>query len=307
MARIVTLLVTGLFLAGCAAPLLVDKDDALAVIPHRVSGSGHILVETMVNGQGPFEFALDTGASISVVYERTARKTGIDATPGKQVHVLGMTGSGFYPLAHASSISVGRESWNDARIAVLPRNADANTRVDGILGIDFLSQYAVHYSQAERVVRLYPTDLVAERSYVGWHSIPLFDMRVGDGDVSLIAFDVYIEAQRVPTVFDLGSSVNLMNKRAARLLDVPIRRTRNIPQIHGVTGEVTVTTKLIVWRLRIADMYWRHRIFFISDFPVFDVLDVGSRPVAIAGTDMFRERDFIIDFVRKRLLVGAVN
>jgi hypothetical protein len=304
MARIVTLLVTGLFLAGCATPLVLDEDGALAVIPHRVSDTGHILVETMVNGQGPFEFALDTGASISVVYEKTARETGIEATFGQQIHVLGMTGSGFYPLAHALAISVGSESWRDARIAILPGSTNASTRVDGILGVDFLSQYAVHHSQGDRVVRLYPADLVAERSYLGWHSIPLFDMRVGNGDVTVMAFDVHVEGWRIPTVFDLGASVNLMNRRAARLLNIPIRRTRNIPQIHGVTGKVPVTTKLIVWRLGIADMYWRHRVFFIGDFPIFDVLDIGKRPVAIAGTDLFQERDFIIEFVRKRLLVG---
>jgi hypothetical protein len=51
-------------------------------------------------------------------------------------------------------------------------------------------------------------------------------------------------------------------------------------------------------------MHWHGRTFAVGSFPIFDALDLNSKPVAIAGTDLFRDRDFIVDFERGRLLVG---
>lgn len=294
-----------LLLAGCAAELVVPEDGALAVIPHEVASSGHVVVETRVNGRGPFRFALDTGASISVLFDHGRAAAGVSAIPGEHVRVLGMTGTGLFPVADVAEILVGSESWVNARVALLPDSTPVASQIDGILGLDFLSRYAVWYSQRERAVRLYPREIVAERSYLGWNSIPLYEMPVGDGEVSALVFYIRIEAIPIPTVFDLGATVNLMNRRAARRLDVPIRRPRDIPNVWGVTGKTTVLTELIVWRMRIADMYWRNRRFMIDDFPIFEALGIDNRPAAVAGTSLFRSRDFIIDFDRMRLLVRA--
>ena len=294
-----------LTVSGCAGELVLDQDGALAVIPHEIAASGHVIVEARLNDKGPFRFALDTGASISVVFEGARSEAGIEAAPGETVHVLGISGSGLFPIAQIGQVTVGRETWEDARVAVLPDSVSMSAHVDGILGVDFLSRYAIWYSQRERVVRLYPRDLVAERSYLGWNHIPLFKMRVGSGDVTTYAFDVFIDGQRVPALFDLGASVNLMNRRAARVLDVPVRRPRYIPDVWGVTGKTEVLVELVVWRLQIEQMHWSRRSFLIGDFPVFEALDVSDKPVAIAGSGFFKDRDFIIDFSRMRLLVRS--
>jgi len=38
---------------------------------------------------------------------------------------------------------------------------------------------------------------------------------------------------------------------------------------------------------------------------VFEALGLSRRPAAIAGSDLFGSRDFIIDFARQRLLVKS--
>ena len=304
MIRVSKLLVL-LALAGCASELVLEKDGALAVLPRQGGDSGHIIVDVTLNGHGPFKFALDTGASISVVFDDARTEAGIEGAGSEMIHVRGMTGTGNYPVAEIAQIAVGGEYWNDARIALLPDEGPIADMIDGILGVDFLAQYAVWYSQQEHAVRLLPKQVVAERSYAGWNTIRMFDLDVGVDDVSMLAFDLHIGAERIPALFDLGATVNLMNHRAARLLKVPVRRPRDIPDVWGVTGKTEVLTELVVWRMRLSDMYWRSRTFLIGDFPVFDVLDVGNRPLAIAGSSLFRDRDFIIDFERKRLLVGS--
>jgi hypothetical protein len=299
----ITLLVVLLVISGCAGELVLDREGALTVIPLQVSDAGKIVVDTMLNGSGPFEFALDTGASISVVYDRPGTRAPIGPLGNETVHVLGISGSGTFPIANVAGITVGSETWEDARVALLPEIKPDLARIDGILGVDFLRRYAVWYSNREREIRLYPRELVAQRDYRGWSSIPLFDSQVGDGDASILAFNMLIDAQRIPTLFDLGSSENLMNRQAANLLDVPSRASRDVAKVLGVTGKTTIVIELIVWQLQIENMKWRNRSFLIGDFPLFEALGVSDEPVAIVGTDLFQQRDFIIDFARRRLLV----
>ena len=305
MARLFAVLAIILSISGCASPLVLDQDGALAVIPHEIGASGQIVVETMLNNEGPFRFALDTGASISAIFEEARAKAGIQPAGDESVHVQAISGTGFFPIARVGKVAVGSETWANARVAVFPDSPPISAHIDGILGVDFLSRYALWYSQRDRVVRLYPREVVAERSYSGWNHIPLFDMRIGTGDVTTLGFEMVIDGKRIQTMFDLGATVNLMNRRAARALDVPVRRPRYIPDVWGVTGKTEVLVELVVWRLQTEFMLWTRRSFLIGDFPVFEALQINNRPAAIAGAGFFKDRDFIVDFSRKRLLVRS--
>jgi predicted aspartyl protease len=305
MTRHVILVLTCLAVSGCASELVLDTESALAVIPRHISDTGHIVVETKLNGLGPFRFAIDTGASISVIYEHARAKVGIEPLPNARVHVFGISGSGQYPLARVAEIRVGDELWKDARVTLLPDTTAIGTRVDGILGVDFLSRYAVLYSQTEKVLLLYPRELVADRAYLGWDSIPLRDLRVGDGNVAVLVLDMQIDAERITTVFDLGATASLMNRRGARALNILVRRPRIAPEIEGVSGGTEVLAELRVRQLRINNSTWRNRIFLVGEFPVFQTLGLDRQPAAIAGADLFGERDFIVDFTRRRLLVKS--
>lgn len=303
MKRIISWIAIVLLFPGCASELVIEKDGALTVIAHETSESGHITVETMLNGQGPFQFALDTGASISVIFDKTRAKAGLEPLPGKQLHVLGMTGSGHFPLCQVDQVGIGSEFWNDARVALLPDDVPLASRIDGVLGVDFLSRYAIVYSQEERVIRLYPKQLVRERSYAGWSSIPLFDMPVADGNLTMFAFDMFIDGKRIPAIFDLGASMDVLNRSAARSLNIRPNPPRKNTDVWGAFGEAAPTIEFIAWRVKVGNEYWSRREFLIGDLPVFDALDLVTKPVAIVGTRLFKERDFIIDFARMRLLV----
>lgn len=305
MTRLVILVLTCLAATGCANELVLDREGALAVIPRQVSSTGHILVETSLNGLGPYRFVIDTGASISVVYERARAKVGIETVPNIRVHVFGIAGEGLFPLGQVAEFRVGNERWQHARVALLPDTESVSNRIDGILGVDFLSQYAVLYSGRERVLVLYPRELVSNRSYKGWDSIALRELRVGDGNVAVLALDMYIDTEHIPAVFDLGATSSLMNRRAAKALDVLVRRPRDRPDVHGISGSSEVLVELHVGRLRISNSIWRNRIFLVGDFPVFQTLGINRQPAAIAGADLFGRRDFIIDFARQRLLVKS--
>lgn len=307
MARVLAILAVALIVAGCASELVLEKDGALTAIPRQSGDQGHIVVEAMLNNQQPFRFVLDTGASISVVFDQTRAEALTEPIEGERVRLQGMTGSGTFPTATIQRVQIGDVVWNSARVAILPDTMPIANHADGILGLDFLSQYAVSYSHSDKVLRLYPRELVGERSYRGWSTIPLFRMPIGDGDVGVFAFEMFIHGMPIPTMFDLGTDFSLMNRRAAKSIGVRPIKPKGSSGVSGAFGSTIVATELIVWELYIAAHRWRRSSFLIADFPVFVALELDKKPAAIAGTDLFRKRDFIIDFVGMRLLVKAAD
>jgi predicted aspartyl protease len=299
-------LLAALILAsGCASPLILDDDNAAFVTPLETGSDGHIIVPAMVNGQGPFKFALDTGASISVLFDTTVDQMDLDLSEGKRVVIQGMVGSDVFPVATITELTIGNESWTNARVALMPAGDTTSDEFDGILGLDFLRRYALGVSVEDQVVRLYPPLLVSERSYRGWSSIPMHPIQIGKGDATVYTIKLHISEIPIPAILDLGTESNLMNWHTAREIGVRPNDPGRGTEISGALETVPVTAELEVDELRIENINWRNRTFLVSDFPIFKALDLDDRLAAIIGPSLFNERDFVIDFERMRMLIGA--
>lgn len=290
------------FLAcGCASVL--DEDGALAIAPYTIEEKGRIVVEARVNDQGPFDFALDTAASISVVFDELRYELGLEPVPGKLAIIHGAVATGEYPLLDIDRIEVGREDWTDARIVSLPGDTLAGASIDGVLGVDFLRRYAVGFSTREHIIRLYPPHLVAGRSYRGWASIPLEAETIGESGAAVYFFEIEIDGRKMPAVFDLGAGLNLMNWQAVKSLGVAPADLRDDDLFSGALESTPVVARLNVKEVTTASIRWRDEVFSIGDLEVFSILMPGDGPAAILGAGFFTQRDFVIDFVRNRLLV----
>jgi len=295
------LLTTALVLCACASTL--DQDGALAVSPYHIATGGRIVVEARVNDQGPFRFALDTGSSISVIFDELRQQLELESTTGESVIIHGLVTSGKFPILNISRLDVGRETWADARIVVLPGETAASARIDGILGIDFLRRYAVGFSVENRVVRLYPPDLVRDRSYRGWASVPLERVNIGEKGAVLYFFDVNIGGRKVPALFDLGAGQNLINWPAARSLDLAPTEQEGEEILSGALESTSDIAEFNAREVNTASIRWRDEPFLVADLEIFETIQRADSPFAILGSGLFRQRDFVIDFVRNRVLV----
>lgn len=105
-------------------------------------------IKLMINGKGPFRFVVDTGASMSVLSDRTAEQLGVKAVAkGGSARAIG--GSGTFPILYGvlDSIQMG-----EAKIDVVPiyirtvhstEDTPESERSDGYIGLSVLSNYAV--------------------------------------------------------------------------------------------------------------------------------------------------------------------
>lgn len=288
-------------LSGCASVL--DEDGALAIAPYKIEENGRIVVAARVNDQGPFDFALDTAASISAVFDDLRYELGLKTVPDKVAIIHGAVATGTYPLLDINRIEVGRATWTDARIVSLPGDTMAGIAIDGVLGVDFLRQYAVGFSIGERVIRLYPPQLVARRSYRGWAAVPLEAETISESGAAVYVFEIEIDGRRLPAVFDLGAGLNLINWQGAQRLGIDPAELRDDERVFGAIESAPVIARLDADEVTTGNIRWRNEAFLIADLEVFSTLMPDDGPAAILGAGFFTQRDFVIDFVRSRLLI----
>jgi hypothetical protein len=297
------LLAAALALCGCVSTLTLDTDEAITVVPYELQPSGRIVVRVRINDRGPFPFAIDTAASISFIVDDFRRQLGLETIPNVSTTIHGAVASGRFPMVRIDRLEVGTEAWTDAELVSLPRDSDATATIAGILGIDFLRRYGVGFSVRDRVVRLYPPELVRDRSYRGWASVPIEPVNIGDSRQPLYFFEIEIGGNVVPALFDLGAGLNMVNPSAARDLRLLPRRLRDETVLSGVLESTPILARLGAQELRTAEIAWRNEELLIADAEIFSTLMHADRPLAIVGAGLFNQRDFVIDFVRNRLLV----
>ncbi len=124
-------------------------------------------IRLMVNGKGPFRFVVDTGASMSVLSDKTAAVLGVKpVAKGGSARAIG--GSGTFPILYGllDSIQIG-----EARIETVPiyirtvhstEDTPEGERSDGYIGLSVLSQYAVTLDYKSQQLMLDRTPLVRE-------------------------------------------------------------------------------------------------------------------------------------------------
>ena len=104
-----------------------------------------VLVPARVNGRGPFQFALDTGASRTVIAPDLARSLGITSVADDPLTAGG--GRVASSLGWVDVLAVGTARVEHLTVAVadfLVMLSDAiGTRLDGIVGYNFLREFTV--------------------------------------------------------------------------------------------------------------------------------------------------------------------
>ena len=295
------LLVCAFALVGCATVL--DEDGALAVAPFRIQPNGQIVIETYVDGRGPFDFAIDTAASISVISDSTRAEQDFALLPGTRVAIQGFLSSGRFPLVDIDKFEIGEEILVNPRVASLPSETNAFRGIDGLLGVDLLHRYALGFSARDRVVRLYAPELVSGRSYAGWRVIRLRPEYFAKSSAAVYVFDVEIRGQKIPALLDLGAGFNLISAVTARRLDYRPRKPPAKEEMSGALESTPVLRRLRVERLSAGGIHWYDTEFTVLDVELFDTYKFGFSPRVVLGSALFTQRDFIIDFARNRLLI----
>jgi predicted aspartyl protease len=158
---VVAVLCFALFLAvrtstGQSVPAGAPKTTPAQPVPFKLAKPNKplIVLETVVNGEGPYRFVLDTGASLTMISPELAKK--LDVKPEKSEKAVGAGGRLEIHFGTVKSLKIGETQLAGTKIGIMDltgiRKA-TETEIDGIIGYNVLKNF--------RVVIDYPKGTVA--------------------------------------------------------------------------------------------------------------------------------------------------
>jgi predicted aspartyl protease len=281
---------------GAIPPGRDSEDAALFASPTRLDHIGRIVVPVLINGQGPFRFIVDTGASHSAVTPGLVQKLGLPAAP-RSMELNGITGTAQVPAVRIETLQAGDLKIQDTDFPVVwaPLMAGA----DGFLGVAGLT--------AQRLLVDFQNNRVVLSGAGG--RLPGF-MRISGKRVAggLITVAATIGGVRLRAVIDTGSERSLGNLALQSALKqqhhfAALSQTTNV---YGATSDVTpgdaqVAPIITIGDLRIADV-----TLVYGDFNIFKVWNMQDSPALIIGMDVLGTVDrMAVDFKHADFYLGG--
>jgi predicted aspartyl protease len=101
-----------------------------------------LFTEVTINGQGPYRFLVDTGATQTVVSEKLAVKLGLKKIATNIMHGVGGAGKLDSPIFRADSLKVGDVTVKNLPLGTLS-NPILDQILDGIIGTPMLSEFVI--------------------------------------------------------------------------------------------------------------------------------------------------------------------
>lgn len=120
-----------------------------------IAYAGHLVVlDVMVNGKGPYKFALDTGASGARVSQQVAKD--LDLPVVGQAEGVGLGPDKLQLPVVKASLALGTIHFDDVQAAVHDLPGDFGQQVDGVLGFDLFKDYLLTIDYPDGTISVAP-------------------------------------------------------------------------------------------------------------------------------------------------------
>ena len=288
---------------------MARANEPLLSVPYRVDYNGWFTIKVQVNGHGPYDFVIDTGATQSLIFQNLADIRNFPPTGGPGQTVLGLTAQGAFPTYTVAELRMGSLSLQNLTTVILP-DWSVDRKPSGVIGLDFLSRYICVFDAPNGLLHFYAPDN-GPTTLNKWRSTGLKPNDFGLPADPVYVIEARIDARRVRFMLDLGASGTVINKSAAgkisnRGVSVSIRpsggdaRARITDSLEKSVEARTIKTR----RIRVGKTYWYNRALEIHNATIFDELGVQKKPFGLFGADLLRNMSFALDFPGERLHIG---
>lgn len=280
----------------CSLLLTVPLETSHATetsVPLRQDEIGHYRVSLTVNGAGPFEFVLDTGATQTVITPALVEALALEPS-GRPVTVHGVSGPVEVTFYQLNSLEVGGISVPAKRFLGMPVSNFGGDVSYGVLGADFLQAYRLTFDVegGQLILSDEPNQRPQSRT-----AIPLINVAHG-----LMGFEAKVDGKPVTALLDTGARYTILNGAAAEGLPAAPESEGEIT-VRGASGDPEPATPVVVETIETPGFSWQDKTIGKADLPVFQLLNLDNRPSMIFGADLLRGLRFIVDFKAKTLTI----
>nr|WP_283937845.1 retroviral-like aspartic protease family protein [Sphingomonas hankyongi] len=248
-------------------------------------------VAVHVNGSGPYQFIVDSGADSSVVGLRIAKD--LQLPLGTPAILNGMTSRNIVDRVKVDRLSIGSSTFTDLQ---LPALRESDLGGEGMIGIDALVQQRLLMDFEKRIIKVEDARIPARK----YPNEIVITARRQRGQLIL----THVTAAGLPldAVIDTGSQITIGN---LALRDKLIRGNRDkfvtIP-VTGVTGATADLQLATIGELQLGPVIIRDVPMAFADVPPFKLFGLSNEPALLLGTDLLESfRRISLDFRARRV------
>lgn len=270
-------------------PALQETTEAWLALKAWTDEYGRPTAQVMINGQGPFDFLVDTGSNTTVVAMKHAIAVG--ARFEGMVTVHGTTGSSDLPVATLDTLETGAVDKEAIRVAVLP---DGALGADGIIGADVFQGKRLSFDISGKRVRVESSRF---RARTGSRVVTFGDLRIRNG--MLAELPGFVGRIRTRLMIDTGAQTCILNMplNAALRRGYPRQRRVERVTVKGVTGHIVVGEFVELPEVALGTLTVVDASAVAADAPIFDLWGLTREPAMIVGVDVLsRLSGFTIDY-----------
>jgi len=264
-----------------------------AKVKFRLAGGAQplILLPTRVNGAGPFDFILDTGAGTSLLSAELAQRLNVKVLGTKEGQSAG--GKISVSLAKIDSLALGQAKIEDVDVGIVDLDHIAKTigtKIDGDVGYNFLKHFRVTVDYQTGEIRFDDPKRIENFGRIPKAEIP---MRLASPAKPLVLVEVHANGHG-PFQFaiDTGTSTTAIAPEVAQQLRIegsPIGPlTTGGSQVNVTAGNLK---SFQIGGARVDDL-----VVVVADFFAMLSQAVGAKLDGIVGYNFLRNFRIVMDY-----------
>lgn len=246
-----------------------------------------------VNGRGPFQFMVDSGADRTVIGAALAQRLALPA--GDPVMLHSTTGTSAVATVHIDALRIGASEITDIAAPALP---ETFLGAQGLIGIDALADQRLLLDFDAKTITIQDTRHPAAR---GGSDEIVVTARRRNGQ--LILTQASADRVGIYAIIDSGSEVTMGNSALRARIFAHRRPPPVTPlEIVSVTGQTMIADLIVLPELTIGGIMFRDVPVAFDDAPPFALFGLAAQPAILLGTDLLRSfRRVSLDFRARRV------
>jgi predicted aspartyl protease len=255
----------------------------------------HMLAPVGINGQGPFNFLLDTGANTSCVSRDLADRLMLAPADPTLVHTA--VGARTRPSVLIDSLDVGKRSRKRVKAAALPA---LGPQIDGVLGVDWLNGQRLELDFRKKTL-----EITRSRSEISSANHVVVPARRRLGQLTIV--DADLSGHKISAMIDSGSQATICNTPLRRLveqIELHHHDTLNGREVHmeTIAGEPFKGEMFYLPFLRLGGLTLGNVPTVYADTHIFELWGLKTQPAIVLGMDLLTQFNSVaLDYGRSEV------
>lgn len=265
-------------------------------------------VQIKLNGQGPFNFLLDTGAGVTVIRPELAAELGFQATGTARI---GTSGRVINSTSYANTVlSIGDYTLATATVeafSIKHLEEYLDIPLYGIIGSDLIHHHIVELDAEQRKIRFYSSAAVAKDP--SWKETDITYLPSGHFGIPVnIQLHKKITAHTFLLKVDSGYDHYVtFSGQAVKQYDMFTQK--NYKEAQGFSADTTITTNKSgkAFRIYLAGKTWKRKRVIYSVDPISLAATQKSEDEGIIGNALLMDFNILIDYDAKKMYFQPLN